>query len=96
VGRKAAWREWQKINPNEADAVQMRAVLVLQRQSADWVKDGGRYIPHPRTYLAQGRYEDALEATVDPGPVYDLFGKCASCGDTHRVGGPCMRRSGTS
>lgn len=28
-------------------------------QSADWRKEGGKYIPHPATYLNQRRWEDA-------------------------------------
>jgi hypothetical protein len=29
-----------------------------QRASRQWREDGGRYIPHPATWLNQGRWED--------------------------------------
>ena len=35
--------------------------LEIQRRSDQWVRDGGRYIPYPATWLNQARWED------DPG-----------------------------
>lgn len=34
------------------------------KRSDDWKKDNGQYIPHPATYLRQGRYDDEVSATV--------------------------------
>lgn len=92
VGRKAAWREWERLAPDDDRLTEMLAVLTLQRQSHDWVKEGGRFIPHPRTYLAQGRHEDLVEATRDPGPVWAKWDDCAACGGFHIVGDPCERQ----
>ena len=36
------------------------AAVEKQKQSNDWLKDGGRYIPNPSTWLNQGRWEDDL------------------------------------
>lgn len=91
VGRQAAWREWQKLKPSDETLVEMLAVLTLQRQSQDWVKEGGRFIPHPKTYLHQGRWEDLVEATREPEPIWERWDECAQCGDVHKVGGPCKR-----
>lgn len=34
------------------------------KQSDDWKKENGKYIPHPSTYLRQGRHEDELKAST--------------------------------
>ena len=44
----------------------MLAALEQQRQSHDWQKEGGRYIPYPATWLNQGRWED--EVGIDAAP----------------------------
>jgi hypothetical protein len=31
------------------------------KRSDDWKKDDGRFIPHPSTYLRQGRYDDEIK-----------------------------------
>lgn len=35
--------------------------LELQKQSEQWEKQGGQFIPYPATWLNQGRWEDELE-----------------------------------
>ena len=35
-----------------------------QKQTEQWTKDGGRFIPHPATWLNQGRWEDDVEIPV--------------------------------
>jgi hypothetical protein len=40
------------------------------KQSAQWQKDGGQYIPHPATWLNQQRWEDEiLPGTNQRGPI---------------------------
>jgi len=66
VGKDAAWREWLKRSPSDDLTNQMIAKVREQRQSRDWQKDGGQFIPHPRTWLHQGRWQDeAPEAVVE-------------------------------
>ena len=36
----------------------MITAVEAQRASAQWRKDGGEFIPHPRTWLHQGRWKD--------------------------------------
>jgi hypothetical protein len=55
---------WQRLKPDEALTAQMLAAIVIQRTSRAWTKDGGDYIPHPKTWLHQGRWEDAAELDV--------------------------------
>jgi len=55
---------WQRLKPNEGLTAQMLAAIVIQRASRSWTKDGGDYIPHPKTWLHQGRWEDGPEADL--------------------------------
>ena len=42
----------------------MSDALNAQKQSDQWMRDDGRYIPHPATWLNGRCWED------DPGPMY--------------------------
>lgn len=56
-----AQRAWTKLRPNsELLAVMLRA-LERQKQSPDWQKDSGRYIPFPATWLNRARWTDEVE-----------------------------------
>lgn len=59
-GKKAAWRAWRQATdrPPIDDLV---AEIKLQRQSQEWMKDGGAYIPHPATWLNRGGWEDQVK-----------------------------------
>jgi hypothetical protein len=58
VGKTVAWRAWQKVNPSSELVATMLSVLAWQKQQDSWLKDGGQFIPHPSTWLNQGRWED--------------------------------------
>ena len=57
VGKDAARRAFAKV---KVDVNTLIAAVVLQRESEQWAKEGGRYIPNPATWLNQGRWEDEL------------------------------------
>ena len=40
--------------------------LEIQKKSESWVKDGGKFIPHPTTWLNQERWEDDLNTYQKP------------------------------
>ena len=63
VAKAAAWRAWQKRRPDAGLAAQIDAALAWQRTQDNWLREGGRFIPHPSTYLNQGRWEDERHAT---------------------------------
>jgi hypothetical protein len=58
VGMQAAWRSWVKCKPSEELLATMLAALAWQCQQDDWLRDGGRFVPHPSTWLNQGRWQD--------------------------------------
>jgi hypothetical protein len=57
-GHEAAWREWQALAPSPALTAQMLDALVWQTHQDTWVSAGGRYVPHPATWLRDRRWED--------------------------------------
>ena len=54
VGKLAAWREWRRINPSPD--VQAQIAIALEWQCPLW--DDPQFVPHPRTWLHQGRWMD--------------------------------------
>lgn len=61
VGKGAAERAWKNIG--EVPIEQLLATLGWQKKSFDWIKDGGKFIPYPATWLNQRRWEDEPEHT---------------------------------
>jgi hypothetical protein len=87
VGKDAAWAEFKKRNPGDDLTDAMIAVVLSQRASEQWRKEGGQYIPNPRTWLHQGRWQD--EAPVSSAPVSASdWGE--ECKQLH--GGTCVKR----
>ena len=41
------------------------AAIERQKQSQQWIKDDGQYIPNPATWLNQGRWEDEVTPPRD-------------------------------
>lgn len=64
IGRDAAWKAWQKCNGNRPSIESILKTLSQQKQTEQWTKDGGQFIPNPATWLNQGRWAD--EVTVKP------------------------------
>lgn len=60
-----ARRAWAKLSPDMDLCRKMSEALNTQKQSDQWMRDDGRYIPHPATWLNGRCWED------DPGPMYE-------------------------
>lgn len=57
VGKGAAEKAWAKARINgEYDTV--LAAIAAQRESVQWRRDGGQYIPNPATWINERRWED--------------------------------------
>ena len=53
-----ALRNFVKINPDEELLATMLAAIDRWKKTDQWQEDGGRYIPHPSTWLNNKRWED--------------------------------------
>lgn len=63
VGKEAARKAFKKV-PKRARPLLIPAIQ-QQKQSEQWTKDNGRYIPNPATWLNQGRWDDELDSVSD-------------------------------
>ncbi len=53
-----AQKAFNKLNPDEALLAEILAALDWQKQSPDWLKNGGQFVPYAATYLNGRRWED--------------------------------------
>lgn len=58
VGKKDAYRAFSKLS--KADWPKLAPAIEAQKNSKQWQKDEGQYIPNPSTWLNQGRWDDDL------------------------------------
>lgn len=65
VGRETARKAWNKLGPSDELIREMMEALESQKRSEEWGEDGGKYIPHPSTYINQQRWTDELTPAED-------------------------------
>lgn len=63
VGKDAARKAWQKRRPSEELLQAMLAAVDWQKRTDAWLKSGGQYVPHPSTWLNEGRWQDEPQDT---------------------------------
>ena len=74
VAKPDAKKKFDRINPDEQTLQLMLSAIERQKQSEQWTKDGGQFIPHPATWLNQRRWEDetpAIRQKVLPAQDFD-------------------------
>jgi hypothetical protein len=64
-----ALKAWEKRRPTSELLSVMLSALQRQKVSPDWLKDSGRFIPFPATWLNQARWTDEVEVDVTPGAM---------------------------
>lgn len=62
VSKQTALKSWQKINPDESLTNLIIEKVNQYKQTDQWLKDGGQFIPHPATWLNGRRWEDEISA----------------------------------
>ena len=67
VGKKAALNAFRRVKTPLNVLLQ---AIEAQKHSVQWMKDNGKYIPNPATWLNQGRWEDELDGG-GPGDYWD-------------------------
>ena len=70
IGKADALKAWKK---NHAEQHIDKALKTIERmkQTDQWKRDGGRFIPNPATWINQGRWDDEIEGRQDD--LDDLF-----------------------
>lgn len=72
VGKGYALKSWNKISPGKELTQKILSAVETQKQSQQWKKDDGQFIPNPATWLNQGRWEDDLEVELPRTSSYDI------------------------
>ena len=60
VGKKAALNSWKKLKPNTELFERIMQAVTTAKNSDQWRRENGRYIPNPATWINQGRWDDEL------------------------------------
>ena len=64
VGKKMAQKKWMTEYKDFPPLEKMLHTLEAQKRMPSWLKDDGEYIPHPTTYINNGRYDDELKVEM--------------------------------
>lgn len=67
-----AERAFFRIDPDEQLLATMIATIERAMTSEDWLKEGGKYIPHPATWLGARGWEDEMTAPPLDGAVSEV------------------------
>lgn len=57
IGKAYARKAWDKAK-NRPPLVEILAAIDRAKRSFQWQRNGGQFIPHPSTWLNQGRWAD--------------------------------------
>jgi hypothetical protein len=85
VGKKAAIKAW-KASKDRPPIESVLAAIDRAKGSPEWTKENGAFIPHPSTWLNQGRWDDEPTTVVtqrrapQPAPLPPLAATCSRCG----------------
>ena len=63
IGKDAAWRAWQQRRPDTDLTAAILAAVAWQVRQDNWLREGGRFIPNPATWLKAGRWQDEPSQT---------------------------------
>ena len=61
VGKGAAYKSWKRIKKFDGFMDSLFTALNIQKESDQWARNNGQFIPHPTTWLNQRRWEDETE-----------------------------------
>ena len=79
----AAFRWWKKNKPTMELRILIREKLLLLRDSPDWKKQNGQFIPHPATWLNNDGWEDDVGSIqnqeVKKIALFPIGGNCCKC-----------------
>ncbi|MFX0201885.1 MAG: hypothetical protein ACFFCW_37725 [Candidatus Hodarchaeota archaeon] len=75
VGKKKAREEFLKLSLDEERFKKIMEALKTQKESPQWKRNRGQYVPHPTTWLHGERWEDEVESSGDDEPMLDYIGE---------------------
>jgi hypothetical protein len=66
--RADAEKAWRKLAPSPELIQRILDAVAAQRGTADWLKESGRYVPYPASWLNAKRWEDGADEVPQMGP----------------------------
>lgn len=72
--KQTARTAWGKLQVDGTLYTTIMRAVTLQSKTEDWTKDGGKYVPHPATWLNGRRWEDEVKA-AEPAEAPPLYKK---------------------
>lgn len=81
IAKVRAQKTWDKVVKDPQLVGTILKAIEKQKKSRQWQLEGGRFIPHPATWLSDGRWEDELEIAVQlpKNATIDQGGFCQWC-----------------
>jgi hypothetical protein len=64
--KKTAFEKFKRIDFKKTSFESIMISLEKQKQSDDWTKNGGQYVPMPQTWIFNERWTDEVQAPVQP------------------------------
>ncbi len=71
VAKAAARKAWERLRPGGELVSRILAALELHKETEQWQKDTGRFIPYPATWLNGRRWEDEVSGDSKAPPSLD-------------------------
>ena len=68
VDKQSAVRAWKKIKPDATLMAKIMDGLQRWKESEQWLKENGQYIPYPATWLNKRRWEDEVKKAAPSVP----------------------------
>jgi hypothetical protein len=65
--KEAAWKAWKNLGKSRPPISHLHDAIARAKQGDDWQRDGGKYIPHPATWLNQKRWLDEIRPPTSIG-----------------------------
>lgn len=65
IAKQSAVKAFEKLKPDEKLLEAMLKAIARQKESKQWEKDGGAFIPYPATWLNQRRWEDEVTQAAE-------------------------------
>ena len=76
TGKGAARKSFEKAM-KKTDLKTILNAVKAQRESPQWTRDGGQFIPHPATWLNQERWEDEVQSSDGMDNLRNLYAEFA-------------------
>lgn len=85
VAKIQAMKAWKRVKPCGQVLADLMVGLEKQKDSCDWQKDSGQFIPYPSTWLNARRWEDEVSAHPSATPVTDQKPKAGDTRARHGI-----------